>query len=330
MADKPDDCAAEAAEGAEAGQPPRRRSLLPEGSPRRLGAALALVAASALAVLVLMQTTPLAQLAPLELDRAAQGHGAAAEVSRVAGVVEEGQRAADIAEAQAEVDDAVAAFADAGYDVGYVVAELDGSWEASHADDLRCYSASSIKGPFLVSLFRQIEERGDVPSEELRDTASEIIVWSDNESYSALRERTDGEGFRAWLAEAGVDEDAAEHLTYNWYGPISARDLAGMWKLAAAYLESGSDGARHLADLLAQPEVSAIRKLAGDGVETWSKAGWYPEEGEFGSSPSTCEGGVIRTEDGSYVMAVVSNAPEKFELLDDLVRALANLRLASK
>ena len=50
-----------------------------------------------------------------------------------------------------------------------------------------------------------------------------------------------------------------------------------------------------------------------------SKGGWYPELPGY---TATNDDGIVRASSGDYMVAILSNAPERFDLTRALVRAL--------
>lgn len=216
---------------------------------------------------------------------------------------------------------AVDAFEARGWKVGFCLFDLTTQEGLSYHADEEFYPASSIKGPYLVSLFESEVEGGDVSLDELRDLSRDLVLYSDNDAYHALLAAYGTDRLAAWAAGAGVSEGLPERVRAAFYPRLCARDLACMWQRAYRYLSSGTAGARFLADLFSRRETSAFA-AALPGTVSWSKAGWYPEQDGWGSDATTSEAGVVFSDSGPYVLAVLTTAPEDFDALAELVRAL--------
>lgn len=132
--------------------------------------------------------------------------------------------------ARSELDAAVADIEGAGAHISYIALDLTTGQLIEHDADRTYYSASTIKGPFCISLVRA---QGDTARANYGDLISSTVVNSDNEAYRTLREKLYGSSFFADLcAEAGVSCD----LTH-WYADYSVRDLANLWRICAMALQ---------------------------------------------------------------------------------------------
>ena len=107
--------------------------------------------------------------------------------------------------AQSELDAAVADIEGASAHISYIALDLATGQAIEHDADRTYYSASTIKGPFCISLVRA---QGDTARANYGDLISSTVVNSDNEAYRTLREKLYGSSFFADLcAEAGVSCD---------------------------------------------------------------------------------------------------------------------------
>lgn len=218
--------------------------------------------------------------------------------------------------AQSELDAAVADIEGAGAHISYIALDLATGQAIEHDADRTYYSASTIKGPFCISLVRA---QGDTARANYGGLITSTVVNSDNEAYRTLREKLYGASFFADLcAEAGVPCD----LTH-WYADYSVRDLANLWRICAQWLSSDDANAQWLADLMGNSLNSQVDDIAGEGATTWSKAGWYS-----GGGPRydvTFDGGVVNAEQGSYAIAVATNRGSDFATVERVMRPLAVL-----
>ncbi len=105
------------------------------------------------------------------------------------------------------------------------------------------------------------------------------------------------------------------------YLDFTSADLAKMWLQIYADHDSGYID-DDISELATRPETSSIRSVLGDADMTWSKAGWIPDGDRFSA---TNDAGIIKTKDSTYVMAICSNAPSNFDLVDDMVATLSEL-----
>lgn len=230
----------------------------------------------------------------------------------------EAELAAQVEALEAELDEAVAAIEAEGYTVGYIAMDVDGTDTIEFNADTIYYSASSIKGPFCVSLVRTlgwdvINSYGDTITTCLRD--------SNNVSYDTLQNAYYGTTvWSDYFEAAGVTTIETEH----WYAHYSARDLAKLWAEGAEFLTSGEDTAEWLGDILNDTIYSTVDDIAGaDGTETYSKAGWYFDGGE--EYDGTVDGGIVAAESGTFVVAVMTNKPYDFDAIYSVMEPLIEL-----
>lgn len=227
----------------------------------------------------------------------------------------------------------VGAFEDKGYSISFVLRNLSSDKEISYDAERDYYPASSIKGPYVTSLYQMLVEPGVVPLDDVSDLAALTILYSDNDAYSELREIHDGEPFAQWLHDAGVTERpfvTYEDFTHWNYPRICTRQLAQMWVHVNAYLDSGTEPAKQLRNLFLNREVAPIRD-AISSAETPSvgKAGWMDvEDEESGAAPSATEAGIVYTRQGNFLIAIMSDAPAEFEDVLPVINALFQTRVA--
>lgn len=228
---------------------------------------------------------------------------------------------------------------EAGYEVGYVLYDIGTGITVTYNADTAFYSASSIKGPYVTSLAAY--ELGDAVTSEARRISS-VIEYSDNASYSSLRNAYGSSAFSQLVADSGAsampshgatedvererEQQSGSSISDNHYEFLTPRQLLALWKTGYDYLSSGSSGAEWLASEFEKPQTSALRITAGSLGTTWSKAGWYPgEESGYGI---TVDAGAIRTEDGDFLIAVMTTKPEDFTAMETIVSPLVTLRAA--
>ena len=226
-----------------------------------------------------------------------------------------------------QLTQAIGAFEDKGYSVSFVLHNLSAGQEVSYDAERDYYPASSIKGPYVTSLYQMQVEPGAVPLDDVSELAAATIVYSDNDAYRELREQYGSEAFVQWLRDAGVAERpfvTFEDFAMANYPRICTRQLAQMWMHVNAYLNSGTDPARQLRELLSDREVAPIRDaIASTGTPSVGKAGWMDEtDEETGAMPSATEAGVVYTRQGNLLIALMSDAPAEFEDILPVINAL--------
>lgn len=185
--------------------------------------------------------------------------------------------------------------------------------------DSRVYGASSFKGPYGAYLCQHLgdadatypagaEAAGAGISSSIDSLLQPMIIDSDNNAFSSLRNSYDSSGFAEWLSSCGVDSSIMHDTHFPRY---SARESALLWLHTYQYLETDTPTAQHLASLYAQTNVSFIRAGVGsvDGVETVrNKAGWCASGARF---TGLCDAGLIECADGTtYLMSTMTNAPD--------------------
>ncbi|MGN1024529.1 MAG: serine hydrolase [Lachnospiraceae bacterium] len=205
---------------------------------------------------------------------------------------------------------------DRSHSVGFVMVDLQSGQAISYDPDHRFYSASSIKGPYVISLL------SDKPA-ALAESRSDMILAvhiSDNQAYYRLIGRYGMDAFAAYWAEAGngsFQKDAG-HSRTSHYAFYSPRQLARLWIANAAFFESGSIG-EEAASWFTSPNASVIYSELHGTCLTRSKAGWIAQPGGV---QATCDRGIVYRDGHPYVIAIMSDMPSDFNQLKSLVQAL--------
>ena len=224
---------------------------------------------------------------------------------------------------------AIRSIEERGYRIGVCLQDLDDNAQLTYAGDETFYPASSIKGPYVICLYESLESGAlSADANEVARLASPTIAYSDNDSYRALRLLCGGQVFADWAVEGKVteqDSDLYQLLTSHYYPMLTSRQLARMWKHAAAYLLSESDGACQLLELFAQRDESPLRDGIPSAERTIAKAGWYPADdgAEFSAA---VDAGIVEVGGHRYVIALMTNAPGDLQLLTDVVDDIFSCR----
>lgn len=207
-------------------------------------------------------------------------------------------------------------FYEGGYAVGFVMMDLStGKGMALNADS-DFYAASTIKGPYVASLYRNTFGSSGAASPYYRNML-DAIADSSNGDYIYLRRQFGTAGFNAFLDRSGVDHAKSERA-YPWYSP---RDLGKLWLQMGEYFNAAPTG-RECANLYTHSYNSSIYYELGGERLVQSKPGWYPTEYPY---TSTNDAGIVYAPTGAYMVTVLSNAPVRLDLTRNLIRSLDSL-----
>ena len=216
-------------------------------------------------------------------------------------------------EAFAQVDAEIAALRNQGYSVGVSLVDLQTGRSISYNADERLYPASSIKALYCAMVCETSRGSGG-----MADVMERCLVNSSNEDYEALIGAYGMPAFGAWLGAHGATEAAYDGSI--WYYPdISAGELAACWQEIYHFGTSGEAGGAELAGYLARTNYTPAGALLRDECEVWAKPGWFPDNGEL---VATNDAGVVFSESGPYVFAVMTDMSANLDGLTPLIDAL--------
>ena len=232
----------------------------------------------------------------------------------------EGEYAAPLSEEQQEsLAAATQSIEGGGYTVGFTLINLNTGKGIAYNLDSRVYGASSFKGPYAAYLCQHLgdndasypsgsEAAGSGVSSGIYSLMQPMILYSDNNAFSSLRNSYDSAGFAEWLNSCGVDSEIMHDTHFPRY---SARESALLWLHTYQYLKTNTPTAQNLASLYEQTNVSFIRSGVSDdeGVEAvLNKAGWCAGRERF---TGLCDAGLIKCTDGTtYLMSTMTNSPD--------------------
>lgn len=239
--------------------------------------------------------------------------------------------AGELSEEQtASITTAIEAVEESG-DVGIMFFDVDTGRGISYNIDQEVYGASSFKAPYALFLCETFVETGELTLDSfamgspIGDLMSNAIIYSDNNSYGALRDTYDSLGFDEWVSALGADD--AKYTADSWYPWYCARSSAEVWTEMLAYLETGSETSQWLGDLLASTEESFLRNgIANDSAVVRNKAGWCADSDPRWNSVS--DAGIIELDGHTYIMSIMTGMPdseasrEAFEALASAVFAV--------
>lgn len=209
------------------------------------------------------------------------------------------------------LNSAVDSFLSRGYNVGFVLYDLNTGQGIGYNSNTGFYCASTIKGPYVVCLNEKIPSSVNSWGGVMRST----IMISSNEGYTSLRMAFGSREFGEWLKEAGCSNiNAVLH-----YPELTPRDLAQMWIRSYTFLSSTKTNAQWCAQLFTNTLQSPILKTLGGTYTTYSKAGWI---GEGGYLNVQNDAGIVLKPGHPYVISIMSSAYGRIDLLNELVGAL--------
>lgn len=206
-----------------------------------------------------------------------------------------------------------------GYTVGFTLINLNTGKGIAYNLDSRVYGASSFKGPYAAYLCQHLgdndvsypsgsEAAGSGVSSSIYSLMQPMILYSDNNAFSSLRNSYDSAGFAEWLNSCGVDSEIMHDTHFPRY---SARESALLWLHTYQYLKTNTPTAQNLASLYEKTNVSFIRSGVSDDEEVeavLNKAGWCSGSERF---TGLCDAGLIKCTDGTtYLMSTMTNSPD--------------------
>ena len=206
---------------------------------------------------------------------------------------------------------AMGAFTGQGLNVGFVMMDIATGKGISSNADQSFYSASTVKGPYVASLYDKVFGSS---AGGWYQTLSDACVWSDNDAYYRLRSAFGSGAFSDWLYESGVDPNKAS-TNYTRFTP---RELGKLWLRMYDYFGSGAGG-NQMSGLFSHGYYSSIYNELGGRYEVRSKPGWYPYDPGY---TATNDAGIVYAGGSPYLVVVLSDAPVRLDLVQNLVSAL--------
>lgn len=226
-------------------------------------------------------------------------------------------------------------------DVGVVFYDLSGGKGVTYNADVEVYGASSYKALYVLYICESLVETGQVSLDDslgtyggynmgwqtVRDLIEAAVVYSDNDSFIALRAAFDRVGYEDWIVGLGIDYDTAldPMSDFPTYCP---RTSARLWREMSEYLSMDTETSQWLSGLLTSTSRSFIRDgIVDEQVLVRNKAGWISEDGYY----STCDAGLIDIDGRTYVMSVMTSMPwsdRSSEVTAAIAKALFDTRAA--
>lgn len=205
----------------------------------------------------------------------------------------------------------VTSLQDRGYQVGFATDALTNGINLSYHSTRSFYSASSIKGPYVLATIEHLE---NIPPSCAQDVA-DAIENSDNDAYFNLYTALGVSAINAELDSIGASDTLHKgHLFID----ITPAQLCDLWKISYPFAAGNSVAAQTLRPYFTNTARSQITTL--EGASTWSKAGWIVEEDPYYNV--TVDAGIVSRENLVYCMAVMTNKGEDFDAIAPIINAL--------
>lgn len=201
------------------------------------------------------------------------------------------------------------------YKTGFVVMNLNSLEGFSYNADEKIYSASAIKGPYVVSLVKS----DNAVFEKEKKRIEAMLVRSSNHDYEDLRDRYGDKCFIDFSSKTG--NDLKIDTTRN-YQLVTPKNLAHLWLGSYLFFESGEAGEK-LGKAFETPQISPIDKVFSDEFITRTKAGWITKN----KIHVTNDAGIVYTENGAFLIVVMTTAPCDFSVVENISEAIGKVIL---
>lgn len=195
-------------------------------------------------------------------------------------------------------------------DYAYYVKDLNSGWEMCFNEDTEYYSASAIKGPYVISVLMNDPTALDRSESSIRAA----ITVSDNNAYKHLRKVYGHPVFDNWLASFGCESAQREYD----YAYVTAREMGMMWEQIYHYFQSDDPTAAYCKDIFEGVFHSFLSENIGSKYTVYSKAGWIT--GPYYTSEN--DAGLVMQPDHPYVIAILSTSYCETDKLGELAGAL--------
>ena len=200
----------------------------------------------------------------------------------------------------------------AGRHLGLVMIDIRTGRGVAVNADREFYGASSIKGPFIISLAAMKPKT----LEKQKNAFRAIAVNSDNGSYINLVHVYGRKYYDSW--REAVNAEAP--LTAGDFANLTAEDLARLWLLNYQYITENRRCGEPMGVLFETPNRSAIQPILGKKYKTQTKGGWIAE-----SIAASADAGIVYAGEHPYIIAVVSDYPSDLKKLEPYVELMERI-----
>lgn len=210
-----------------------------------------------------------------------------------------------------QLDAAMAEFNSYYYDYSFTMIDINTGRGITYNPDQIFYPASSIKGPFALSL----AELNPEAAVTYDNTITNMLVNSDNDAYTLLNGIFGRQYIQQWFDDCNI---VSSYANYK-FPRLCSRDYAKLWLHGYDFLMNNELGPTAM-EWLNHPVQSAINSALGELYETFSKAGWMT--GEDPAYNAAVDAGIVMSDLGPYVIVVHSNVPANLDRLTNIILAL--------
>lgn len=202
-------------------------------------------------------------------------------------------------------------FSNKGFNVGFMLLDIETGETITYNADQSFYGASTIKGPYVVAALNKHPKAAT----DFYGTIQEILVNSSDDYYFKFRNTYGRAPMEEWCALAGVDAVVSE----KYFPDMTARQLCDLWVQNYDYFTTADNG-KTVASWFQRPEKSPIRTVLGGKYTTQTKAGWI--EGTTDHYQAANDAGIVYADNGTYILVIMSDASANLTMLNTLVGAL--------
>lgn len=169
------------------------------------------------------------------------------------------------------------------------------------------------------------DSQAAVQSATVHQKVDAVLRNSDNASYDWLYKTYGLDCFNTWAEQAGAASRMGDRGGYLF---TSARDMAKLWTAGYGFLFAGQtagvqnitpESLQWLSGDMTNSLNSCIHAALGDADTVYTKAGWINGEGGL---YALNDAGLVMSQSGTYVLAVLTNACGRNDLLTSLIGTL--------
>lgn len=211
-------------------------------------------------------------------------------------------------ETRAAIENAFTAYTRYNHEVSFVLQDLVTGRTLYYNTGLNVYSASCIKGPYIISCLAA----GNDATNDMYLTGH----YSDNDAYHRIRDEYGSRNFMAWLRSIDVKPSIGQY----YYCHLTSMDLIKMWRAMYPYIVGNESGSRDARTIFLDSRNSVLAAGPGQTRTVYSKAGWISSNEEPDYNVYNV-GGIVMDE-MPYIVAITSTARGTTEEAQALVNLL--------
>lgn len=197
---------------------------------------------------------------------------------------------------KAGINNAIAAFHNRGWDVGFVMIDINTGKAVSYNAGLELAGASTVKGPYVLSLLSA--------GYNDNDNMWQAVKRSSNSAYTNLRSKYGSSVYKNWLVKAAVSSSRGNAV----WPDTTSLELAKMWLYSYRYLISGQANAGWARSAFQYVDNSPISSKLSGKYTVYSKPGWMDRtEGDWTNVYH--DAAIVTDGKNPYIITIVSSSP---------------------